>query len=789
MEKRCEIHDIIFTEPDVCPKCVSPDVQPNNNHPIEPESDAGNRPETSQNTDSADDADGNNLPENPHSSKTDIKPETGNENEFKSLTTDMFNMLQGNSVGNVNFNIQQTLDDSKVIIRLFEESEPCPSNFDELDNSFLKLVSFLESERILLLGESGDGRGLSVSYQIARSLEIENTEENIKLFALADYTRESELIINSFTFERKTTNNKALPNAVVIIDATNIEKGNIFANSLLNPQVSFPQNLLKKLRDNKLFLICLLESQIIDDWKRNSSRRNFPYENIPNSEIEPEPCEDEFENINQSIEVLLNLESDIEGQIIKTVLFVASFFPKLTTSDFNHLVTKWLENKPDLTRTDSAKNGSEETAVTKISLGHTWNLKSHIFTKQCFLSQMGKGTGKRIIDFEHDLHSKCVKEQLESRFFMFLDKKFSDILEFGLIFHASKNISNQSITILSEYVWEIEEKYTEWLLDVFKFLDNVEENPDELRDYFKIEEIRGKYFCYNQLAKLFRAMLRDPSLKTIITRVLDQLIRSRFYESVLILVKLLEYDPNFEELYWFRQLLERGDILTQAKTIGYVFSNLVNTKSSNVFERLNVWLPEENLPVENYSRANKVALTLLIDYYSYQTYIFDKQLYGLEPCQFPLFIFDGKTSANDQLGLIIKYLLHPANFILLSDKLFYIEDVASLLENWTDILCREFEQSDVLRNGKEITKSELPVENEFLTNKEILNILLEQVVLNSDKEKQEEILSVWEGFMKELGVLINDLSVNWKVRKNASKRRKIVRNLIESFKKIKRARR
>jgi len=790
MEKKCEIHDIIFTEPDVCPKCSSPDSIIDDNHPIEPESDERNQPETSKNTGSNDDDDnGNKLPENPHSPKTDVGPENRNENEFKSLTIGMLNLLQGNSAENFNFNKIQDLNEPKFKIRLFEESESCPSNSDELDNSFLELVSSLESERIVLLGESGDGQGLSVSYQIARSLEIENKEQNIKLFALADYTKETELIINSFTFERESTNNEALHNAAVIIDATNIEKGNIFANSLLNSQVSLPQNLVKKLRDNRLYLICLLESQTINDWKKKSYRRNFPYW-TPDKENEPEECENGFENISQKAEALLKSESNIEGPIIKTVLFVASFFPNLTTNDFNHLVNKWLGNEPEVTKTDAAKNGLEETIVTKISLEQIWNLKAHTFTEQCFLSNKTRNEqGKKTINFEHDSYSKCIKDQLESKFFVFLDKKVFEILDFGLIFHSSKNISSQSIAILSEYVWEIEEKYTEWLLDAFKFLEKSGENPDELGVYFKIEGIRGKYFCYNQFAKLFRVMLRDSSLKAIIGRILDQSIHNKYYESVLILIKLLEYDPNFEELYWFRQLLERGNPVTQAKAIGYVFINLVNTKSSDIFERLKSWLPEETTPVENYSQANKVALTLLIDYYSYQTYIFDEQLYGLEPCEFPLFIFDGKSSANSQLELIVKYLLHPANFILLSDKLSYIEEVASLLESWTDILCRKSAHSDTARNENEITKNELPAENEFLGNKEILNILLEQVVLNSDKEKQEQFLAVWESYMARLSLLINNLSIHWKVRDNASKRRKIVRNLIESFKKSKKLKR
>lgn len=174
----------------------------------------------------------------------------------------------------------------------------------------------------------------------------------------------------------------------------------------------------------------------------------------------------------------------------------------------------------------------------------------------------------------------------------------------------------------------------------------------------------------------------------------------------------------------------------------------------------------------------------MIDYYSFQIYVFDEQLHGSEPCQFPLFVFDDKTAALSRCEFLVKYLLHPANFILLSGELPYLYHVAHLLERWATILYRKPDSSGIADTAEKTNVKESSTE--FLGNKEILDILLEQVVLNSDKSKQEELISIWERFVKEMEVLIDEISIDWKVRKTASKRRKVVRNLVKCFKEIKR---
>jgi hypothetical protein len=692
------------------------------------------------------------------------------------------NDFQNNQIGAVINNTYQDMQPNAQI-PLFEKSLPLPTaGCGKLAGSYSELVLSLKKERILLLGDCGDGQTENISYQIAESLEIDNQTENIKGFSLSDHITEYPLDMRFFDIERVNGDETIVSDAVIIIDAT--KEGEKFADSLLNSAVSFTNRLPVRLRENKLYLICLLEDNLIRNWKGHPDRRNFPFQIIGSPKDETNRRENEL-NVHQNAERVLSSESDTDEPIIKTVLFVASFFPNLTTSDFNYLVSLWLRKEPDITKPDPLQSTPEKIVLTKISLEEQWNLKAHIFTERCFVSQKRHEQGKRFINFENETYREHFKKMFDSKFFVFLDKKISDILDFALIFHPSDTISSQSVSILSEYILEIEDKYTDWLHEVFRVLETVE-NIDEIRRRLRAEEIGSKHFFYDRLALLFRAMIGNTFLKAIVDRILEQLIRNKFHKSVSMLVDRLYLAPNFDGLYWIRQLLERGDADTQAKTLVYIFKNLLKMNTGDVFETLKTWLPDDKTSLENYSKANKASLFLLIDYYYYQTEIFDRQLYGAEPCQFPLFIFDGKTPADTQLKLIIKYLLHSANFSLLSEEQPYIYDVAYLLEVWATILYRKPELPGSLSDEKVKTGSESSTEGEFLSNREILDGLLEQVVLNSDRDIQEQMLSIWEKEMSLLDLYIQKSSIDWKLRENGSTQRRIVRNLIESFKKSRR---
>lgn len=631
-------------------------------------------------------------------------------------------------------------DESKQIVSLFDDSEPTELEDDEnLDNGSFGFIENFKRERILLLGGSADRNSLRVSHQVARLLKIKDQEKNIRRLDLSFHAK-NPLTVQAISPERRVSKNEVVHDALVFVDAIG-ESGYDFTGSLLNSTAGFINQYSSKLRNSKLYMLCLINADSINEWKKNGKPINSSHWIVPPKKDEIQSSENEAD-ISFKIEQLLNSNSETDGLIVPVILFIVSFFPKLTTGEFNDLVGRWLKKDLEVTAGDSAKNDSENT---KTSLLAIWKAKSDFFTKQCFLQQKKENDegGKRLVSFYNESCAKLIKTQLEDHYWAFLDARVSEILRMRLIFHSSDSVASRSAEILAEYLPGNEEDFIEWLLWAFNILNDEENGAENIRQILGIrdsggdlEETGKKYFYYNRLAKLVRAVLRYPSLKTTVSNIMERLIQDHCHQSAFILVKRLRYDPNFDESHWLRQLLGRGNAKMREEIKKYLFNGFINTDTNDALDRLKEWLPQENSSSGRYSQINKAALELLVKYYSYQINVFDKESYGLEPTRFPLFIFESKSSAREQLDFLVRYFLHPLNLRLRLEGTPYIYYAAFLLERWSRILC-----------GNNLSTRPATNNSETLSNKEILNILLEKVVSTCSAKDQEKIESVWRKLM------------------------------------------
>jgi hypothetical protein len=632
-------------------------------------------------------------------------------------------------------------DESKDVVSLFESSEPTGLEDDE--NPFNGSFEFIEDfkrKRILVLGGSADRNSLRVSHQIARLLKIEDQEKNIRRLDLSFYAKNPPTV-QAISPERKVSKNEVLHDALVFVDAIN-DGGYNFTGSLLESNAGFIGQYSSKLKNSKLYMLCLINADSINEWKKNGQPINSTHWIIPPKKDEIQSYENETD-ISFKIEQLLKPSSETDGLIVRIILFIVAFFSKLTTREFNDLVGRWLKNfeVTEVTNESSAKSGQESKISTNTSLAEIWKAKSNFFTTQCFLEQKKeKDEGdKRVVNFYNESYATLIKTRLENHYWAFVDERVSELLRMRLIFHPSDTIANQSAAILAEYLPGNEKTFIDWLLWAFNILNNEENRAENIRQILGIrdsdgdfEETGKKYFYYNRLAKLFRAVLRYSSLKTTVSNIMKRLIQDGCHKSAFILVKRLQYDPNFDESHWLGQLLARGDADTKKEIKKYLFNGLINTDTNDALDRLKEWLPQEYSSSGKYSEMNKAALEVLVRYYSYQVNVFDKEFYGLEPTRFPLFIFKSNRSAREHLDLLVKYFLHPLNLRLRLDRTPYIYYAAYLLERWSRILC-----------GNNLSARPAANNSETLTNKEVLNILLEKVVSTCSAKDQEKIESVW----------------------------------------------
>lgn len=672
----------------------------------------------------------------------------------------LFQIFQSEKASNTNN------DKSRQIFSLFDSSEI--TLLEDAGDLDFKLFERFKQERILLLGGSGNDNSDLVSHQIAHLLKIKKAH-NIRRLDLAFYPTDPPTIL-TISPERKASENEAIQDAVVFVDAEN-ESGHDFTGSLLKSNPGFMRAYSSRLISNRLYMICLVNANSVKEWIKSGKPVRPPYwpienekDEIPSSENEPA--------INREIEQLLNSGSETDGLIIRIILFIVSFFPDLTTGEFNDLVRKWLKNDFEATNEDTVGNNPENTILTKASLLEIWKKKSGFFTKQCFLQLRDK----KFVSFYSKSYAEIIKNQLEDHYWAFSHEKVSDILRMRLIFHPSDSVANRSAEIVAEYLPGNEENFIDWLLWAFKTLNDEENRAENIRQILGIRDSDGdvqetgkKYFYYNRLAKLFRAVLRYPSLKTTVSNIMERLIQEHCHQSVFILIKRLQYDPNFDEPRWLEQLLQRGDAKTREEIKKYLFNGLINTDINEVTNKLSEWLPQENSPSGKYSQMNKTALELLVKYYSHQIKIFDREFFGLEPTRFPLFIFENKSVAGVQLEVLAKYLLHPLNLKLRLEGMPYIYYAALLLERWSRILCEN-----------NLAASTDTYHGEGPSNREILHILLEKVVLACSTEEQEEIKSFWRELKNFHDAVYKETS-DWKIREQVVREREFLTNLIELF--------
>lgn len=685
--------------------------------------------------------------------ENDLEPESPNERSSVESTTNA-RLVQGTVTTQLIERLEMYFgsrersdtknDESKQTVSLFDNSEPTGLKDPEnSDNGSFEFIDDFKRERILLLGGSADRNSFRVSHQIARLLKIKDQEKNIRRLDLSFYAKNPPTV-QVISPERKVSKNEVVHDALVFVDAIN-DGGYDFTGSLLRSNAGFIDQYSSKLRNSKLYMLCLINADSINEWKKNGKPMPSPYWIIPPKKDEIQSSENEAD-ISFKIEQLLNSSSETDALIMRIILFIVSFFPKLTTGEFNDLVGRWLKKDSEAAIDDSVKNDPESKIPTKTSLPEIWKAKSDFFTKECSLQQKKENDegGRRLVNFYNESYAKLVKNQLEDNYWAFVEERISEILRMRLIFHPSDGVASRVAEILAEYLPGNEGNFIEWLLWAFNILNDEENDAENIKQILGIrhsggdlEETGKKYFYYNRLAKLVRAVLRYPSLKTTVSNIMERLIQDGCHQSAFILVKRLQYDPNFDESHWLKQLLGRGNAETREEIKKYLFNGLINTDTNDALDRLKEWLPQENSSSRKYSQINKAALELLVKFYSYQVNVFDKEFYGLEPTRFPLFIFESKSSAREQLDLLVKYFLHPLNLRFLKfDGTPYIYYAAYLLERWSRILC-----------GNNLSARWAAKNSETLSNKEILNILLEKVVSTCSAKDQEKIESVWRKLM------------------------------------------
>ena len=603
---------------------------------------------------------------------------------------------------------------------------------EELENNFKKL----EQERIILIDCFDERVSLAAFYGLIERLEVKDYENRMLTFS-GENRRRTDLHIGIFANEKIKIGGKE---KLIILISLNTDSQSFFDSMFIKDRIDIDR-IKQTLCEKHILLVCMINSDLIrETLKVKRTEFSFPYWNIPflpllmklhfseseakyfeNKVFEQKKDglwgenEESFYKLIQSYlrdveqfkkeiekrsqyregndvkEFLQNLKPvkpyellKDEAPIKKTVLYIATFFPNLSPHDFEQLVLLLLEGKKITTYEKSykeIKNNEVKTIETPVEkyLTEIWNEHSCSILEECYIKTVRLENSLLIVDFSEPYLRGEFKRYLEKKDFLYVQRQFERFRDVGLLFNfnVSEKVIENLIILSAEMAVSDPDYYGEnRLFNII--IANLEES--EFLEQ-QLIDLKKKEIVILRLSELIREMLNYPQLKKIIKNFFKVLMQTQHHdlmlEIILGITKRLRFMPQFDVLYWIKNLLDQGQkevkeqayavLLEQAKQSGFRIYELLKTVQE--------WLPERDRDFKKYSSSNQYALGFIIHYCVYTFYKLTVKDYGCWPSRYPLFAtLLGDERSAKKLELLVAWFFHPGmQFVL--DKIFIDENI------------------------------------------------------------------------------------------------------------------
>ena len=232
-------------------------------------------------------------------------------------------------------------------------------------------------------------------------------------------------------------------------------------------------------------------------------------------------------------------------------------------------------------------------------------------------------------------------------------------------------------------------------------------------------------FLISRTASLMQRMLDYPSLEPYIQKFLDIELKAEKYDTILILIMLLESHPNFSWLDWVKKLLNVESRLIELYTDQILFDQLEKKQHQiyTLLEQIHSWIPKKSYDKqEEYSNAEIYALLLIYKYSNELLIALKTSDYGCYPSKYQLFSYLDDDSVENQLKLLVEWAFdeNQEHFIRLP-----LKSGSLLVANWFCVICG------------------LGSQNLDPRSLNIADSLLIQVIHVLDNKQQRELIQHW----------------------------------------------
>jgi hypothetical protein len=437
-----------------------------------------------------------------------------------------------------------------------------------------------------------------------------------------------------------------------------------------------------------------------------------------------------------------------------TVVYVAAFFPNLNSREFQRIVALLLGEKTRTITVEVIQNDKEGVphkidVKQEKALVAIWEESMDQIKRQCSLITTPSSDGTRTVDFKDHRLTARVKNYLEDEFAFFVGSQFTRLFEAGVLFDPSPRIGENMVALTAAAAASDPEYYGRQLVTIIGELEAglaaVGTNGIQLPAFFKmlvgLDKAQAIHHTYQRLSALLRALLEVYRLRASVDDLLEQMMRRRLFEPVLQISRRLRSAAEFDEAYWLKQLVERGNKNARLMALSYLYGSLKRMGASvyQVLAALDSWIPSHDSCKEVPSASGREALSLLIVYCIETTGSFDPKFYGDWPSRYPLFAFRDAESAEKNLNLLARMLLHPWMKCVLADdddESGRIDElIAALIFQWMVILIGP---SGSLNTPRETSRPGIP-----LSANEVQRILIRRLVAEADNDQRQTITASW----------------------------------------------
>jgi len=350
-----------------------------------------------------------------------------------------------------------------------------------------------------------------------------------------------------------------------------------------------------------------------------------------------------------------DLAMPADKPVHQAALYVASHFPGLSAADFGRVMravlgdetTTVVANVTQVAADGTSKAGEVQKEKALIEL---WTERADRILSECrIVSRLDPNVG-RVLEFADAIRRTQVLQALQNDHSFYLHAKFNAISQ-KLFFDPSEVIAGYVAQLTAEMMATDTGTYTaHWLLAL-------RQGPG---GWSSVQIAR--------LARVLRLLFAASATRGQAAAVLDMLIVEQTHDAIGGLLRSLMFAPNFDPLYWIKQVMDRGN--EEARGYAYRFLCDEVVGRSEVYPLLQAiaeWLPPVDTEPERYPPSAKLALQFLLDYITYAIAEFEPADYGAWPSPYPLFATSDTATIRAEIDLVMRWMFHPGMHQVVAD--------------------------------------------------------------------------------------------------------------------------